>query len=417
VSPLEAAARIARALCGSAYWDADGRLCNWIGRSPAESDMAGGLIAPTWEALEPYFYTGSAGIALFLTRLHGLTGDPDLRRTALAAIARSIRCLRRPAPKGALPPLSFHFGGVGIAHAAWTVAESFGCAELLADVASITASLGDAIATPHDLDVIGGNAGAIPALLAMSRTPGLSECHELAIMLGDELCRLDPTRSGVLCARDDRPNAAELVHSTPSGLSHGASGIGAALLELHGATGRTGFRDAARRAFKYEDTLFDAEYRNWAPLRRTEGDSRYEIAWCNGAPGIALARLRAAALDPGGREDYLAMARIGIATTVDAIDKLLALPRYDATPCHGLSGLIEIVWLAGRMLDDVSYRDRALAAAQVLIERYSDRGDWPSGLYSGGPNPSLMLGTAGIGYTFLRLHDPGRVPSVLWIGC
>ncbi len=27
-----------------------------------------------------------------------------------------------------------------------------------------------------------------------------------------------------------------------------------------------------------------------------------------------------------------------------------------------------------------------------------------------------MIGTAGIGYTFLRLHDPEHVPSVLWIG-
>lgn len=417
LSPLEAAARIGQALGKSAYWDADERLCNWFSRSPTEFDPDSRQLTPTWAALGPFLYSGSAGIALFLTHLHRLTGDPDLRRTGLAGIARSIRQLRRPTTADSLPPLSFHFGDLGIAYAAWAAAEPFGCADLLAEVATITASLGDAIAAPHDVEVIGGNAGAIPALLAMGRTRGLGECRELAIVLGEELCQVDLTRSGVLYAREDRSNAAELVHSTPSGLSHGASGIGAALLELHAATGRTGFRDAARRAFEYEDTLFDADRGNWADLRRPDGPSRHEIAWCNGAPGIALARLRAAVLDQGRRDDYLAMARVGIATTIEAIEKLLAMPRYDATPCHGLSGLIEIVWVAGRMLDDASCRDQALAAAQVLIDRYSDRGDWPSGLYSGRPNPSLMLGTAGIGYTFLRLHDPENVPSVLWIGC
>ena len=36
-----------------------------------------------------------------------------------------------------------------------------------------------------------------------------------------------------------------------------------------------------------------------------------------------------------------------------------------------------------------------------------------SGVFSGGPNPSLMLGTAGIGHAFLRLHDPEGVPPLL----
>jgi lantibiotic modifying enzyme len=53
----------------------------------------------------------------------------------------------------------------------------------------------------------------------------------------------------------------------------------------------------------------------------------------------------------------------------------------------------------------------------MLIARHAAAGDWPSGTPSGGPNPSLMLGTAGIGYTVLRLHDPNRVPSILWVGC
>jgi lantibiotic modifying enzyme len=252
-------------------------------------------------------------------------------------------------------------------------------------------------------------------LLAMGRESSLKHCRDLAIALGEELRAFDPSRSGVHVVRADRAYRSELDEFTPSGLSHGASGLGLALMDLHAATGRLDFRAAARRSFEYEDTLFDPQQGNWADLRRPSGSSQFERAWCNGAPGIALARLRAAALDPERKEDHLAKARVALATTSSTIDEQLQYPRADATPCHGLTGLIEIVFIASRMINDASYHSQAIAAARALVDRHAASGDWPSGLYSGGPNPSLMLGTAGIGYTFLRLHHPESVPSVLWL--
>jgi lantibiotic modifying enzyme len=202
-----------------------------------------------------------------------------------------------------------------------------------------------------------------------------------------------------------------------TGLSHGAAGIGLALFELYAATGRPHFLETARGAFAYEDTFFDPRAGNWRDLRLTPRILPFARAWCHGAPGIALSRLRAAALDPERSEAYLIMARKAIATTLDSIEEKLATPKCDATPCNGLTGLIEIVWIAAHVLEERSYRIRALSAAEILTARHAASGDWPSGAPSGGPNPSLMLGTAGIGYTFLRLHDPDRVPSILWVGC
>src|SRR5262249_7884271 len=132
----------------------------------------------------------------------------------------------------------------------------------------------------------------------MSGEAGLGHCRDLAIVLAEELLQVDPSRSGVRAARPDRASRSELEDFTPSGFSHGAAGLALALLELHSITGRLDFRDAARRAFDYEETLFDPHRGNWADLRRPSGTSRFELAWCNGAPGIALARLRAAVLDP-----------------------------------------------------------------------------------------------------------------------
>ena len=46
-------------------------------------------------------------------------------------------------------------------------------------------------------------------------------------------------------------------------------------------------------------------------------------------------------------------------------------------------------------------------------EFHQNRNPWPCGVMSGGETPNLMLGTAGIGYFYLRLYDAAAVPSVL----
>ena len=105
MSLLEAAIRIGRGLCRSAYWDREGRLCNWVGRSTAEVAEPGGPVTPASAALGPDLYMGSAGIALFLAELAAATDDEEFRRTSRGAIARSIRQLERSPVKQPLSPL------------------------------------------------------------------------------------------------------------------------------------------------------------------------------------------------------------------------------------------------------------------------------------------------------------------------
>jgi len=64
----------------------------------------------------------------------------------------------------------------------------------------------------------------------------------------------------------------------------------------------------------------------------------------------------------------------------------------------------------GLLLKEPTYRAAAELAASRLLKA---KGWWASGTRCGGPTPSFMIGTAGIGYHFLRLHDPDHVPSVL----
>ncbi len=407
--------RIGVALGQEAYWDREGRICNWMGRSTAELTELGGPITPTSAALGPDLYAGSGGIALFLAQLHELTGNTEFRRIALGAIAHSIRQLEHLRTTGMVSPLSFFCGYVGVAYVARRVGALTGSTGLDTQVASILDRVAQSISGPHVFDVIGGNAGAIVALIALSRSTELEGCLGLAIALGEELCQ-SAIRQGDTCAWEPDAASGPGMASTPlTGLSHGAAGIGLALFELHAASGRLDFLETARGAFAYEDSLFDPDEVNWRDLRLPPRLPAFARSWCHGAPGIALARLRASTLDPNRRDVYLTKARKAIITTLNAIEDRLALSRCDATLCNGLSGLVEVVLIAGQMLEEPSFRDRALAAGRALIDRHGESGDWPSGAPSGGPNPSLMIGNAGIGYTFLRLHDPERVPSILVI--
>jgi hypothetical protein len=420
MTPLDAAILIGQSLVQTAHWDSDRRLCNWMGRSAGEV-APGAPIVPTTSALGPDLYAGSAGIAWFLAQLHAITGDPACRLTALGAIARSIRQLhRRPADAG--HPLSFFLGHLGVSCTAQRVGVLTGEAGLDAQAEAIIDRLAGTFHTPHPLDLLGGNAGAILALLAMSRTATRTGGLELATALGEELCQKSRQQGVVWSWAPEIATGPGTASRPLTGLGHGASGIGLALIELYAVTGRPDWLEAARGAFAYEDSLFNPTLGNWPDLRHRDalGTSppvpSYARAWCHGAPGIALARLRAAELDPARAETHLFMARAAITTTLHTIDKILGLPSRDASLCHGLAGLMEVALIAGCSLKDASCHERVLAAARFLIDSHARTGDWPSGLASGGPNPSLMLGLAGTGFSLLRLHDPAAIPSVLLLG-
>ena len=126
-----------------------------------------------------------------------------------------------------------------------------------------------------------------------------------------------------------------------------------------------------------------------------------------------MIHLSAAILGRDLSDRRLADLRAAIAAVLDEIDAHIDVPRFDTTIRDGLAGLGEVVLTAGVLLEDRSYQDRAIALGRGLIDRYSEHGDWPTGLPGGGPNPSLLLGTAGIGYWLLRLDRPEKVPPLL----
>jgi hypothetical protein len=420
LSLLDAAASIGQFLCFSAHWDTNKQRCNWVGRSSLESSVKG-VITPTTAAIGAELYEGSAGIALFLAELHALRGDVEFRTTALGAISRSLR-LAQKKTAGSVSPLSLFTGHLGVAYAASRVGALTGETSLIHEAESLLVGLAVEMDKPHPLDVISGNAGAIPALLVLSRTGAHDAARAMAITLGDQLCQA-AIRQGPCWSWDPDIASGPGTGSTPlTGMGHGASGMAVALLELYAETGRDQFLEAARGAFAYEDSLFDPALGNWPDLRALDGlgtapsNLSYGQAWCHGAPGIALARIRAAFLDRERAESHLGWARAVVATTLRAIDNNLQRPRHDASLCHGLAGLLDIALVAGRFLADPVCIAKAEEVAKILTRRHAQVGDYPSGLVSGAVSPTLMLGLAGTGHAFLRLHAPERLPSLLLCG-
>src|SRR5205807_158157 len=101
---------------------------------------------------------------------------------------------------------------------------------------------------------------------------------------------------------------------------------------LHEATGWDELPPVVHAAARWERTLFDEGRGNWPVLGGEHGRERsYMLAWCNGAPGIALARLALpdALQTDGTRED----ARRALETTARA--GLLPLDHL----CCGNAGL------------------------------------------------------------------------------
>lgn len=406
VAFLEGAARIGAQLCRDAVWD--GERCNWVG---ASMEPVNGQWQVVQRSFGPDIYAGTAGMALFLAELFAHTGEKPFRRAALGAMKHALS--RATSMQG--PALaSYYVGKVGLAHALMRLAERLQDSELSEAARPFLNEVYGADLQQQGLDVLAGVAGAIPALLDIHHRTQDPQALEFAIQCGEHLLNTT-SKQGESWSWGMPGEEVGTPHLT--GFSHGTAGIGWALLELHHATKDERFRQAAASAFTYERQLYDPAQQNWPdlrsdPSRPNQPEKQFMLAWCHGAPGIALSRLRAAELtgDSSSREEAL----IAVNTTAKALRQALLQPGGSFSLCHGLAGNADILLNAAEVLNDPAWRKLAEQVGKYGLAAHSaPRIPWPCGVMGGGETPNLMLGLAGIGYFYLRLHAPERVPSVM----
>ena len=371
---LAAADRIAAKLCRDALWS-NGQ-CNWTADFADRDKVAG------HRALTPDLYDGASGIALFLHRVAQASGERIFRITAEAALRQC--CSRIPPEHGGL-----YEGGAGILYAELCMRGELNCAQLMRQ----------AVPNPQRMDLMSGSAGAIAALLAAYRRLHCRGLLERAIEHGELLLRrAEHSDDGLSWPMQGMPK-------NLTGFSHGTAGIGWALLELHQASEDARFRDAALSAFAYERAHFNKERGNWPDFRRQPAG--YMNAWCHGAAGIGLSRVRAWELL--GDETVLgeAMTALGaVAAQLSATDNW--------SLCHGAAGNADILVYAATTLDRPEFLDVAREAGTQALEHFLKRRlPWPCGIAGASELPDLMLGLAGIGHFYLRLADPSLPTPLL----
>jgi hypothetical protein len=407
---LDAAIAIGELLTDRAAWH-QGR-CNWMGLALSPDSAAADSSILTYRSLGPDVYSGTSGVALFLAELHGAAGGETIRRTAIGAARQALSLASRPSPAG--QPALFT-GTLGEISTAARIGWALGVDELLDGAAGLLQTSLRRIEENGQSDLISGHAGAILGLLMLERISPTLVTPGLATRLGDALLnRAKQKLASCSWQSPSFPNQRPLT-----GLSHGAAGIGWALLELSQSTGVPRFREAAEMAFNYERAWFDEKAGNWADLRglsarkrRPEHPLSFQVSWCHGAPGIALSRIRAH--EAWGGERWKREALAALNTTMAWTRRMLDADGTNFGLCHGLAGNAHILIKGSEALGSAfpagGELSREVAAAG--ISRYASRGhQWPFGAL-GVRSPGLMCGLSGVGHFYLSLWDPA-IPSIL----
>jgi type 2 lantibiotic biosynthesis protein LanM len=351
------------------------------------------------------FYGGTPGIALFLAYLGLLSRQQRYRELAERTIATSIRQLEQA--KGVLQSIGGFDGWGGAIYAITHLGCLWQRADLLEKADQYVELIPELIPEDKRFDVISGAAGCISSLLGLYQFTGSRRTLEIASRCGDHLLAQAQTMEHGIGWVQEALSARPLT-----GFGHGNAGIAWALLQLWSAAKQECYRKAALDALRYERSLLSTRARNWPDLRdpellgRASADRRenFMIAWCHGASGIGLSRLKSlGSLNTSElREDI----DVALQTTLERGF------GGNHSLCHGDLGNLDFISEASRILDE-PLLDRQVNQLSAMVLESAARYGWLCGAPLNVEIPGLMTGLAGIGYEMLRLASPSQVPSVL----
>lgn len=250
------------------------------------------------------------------------------------------------------------------------------------------------IDTCREPDIISGVAGF---LVAAIRTYQITGDPTASARAEDAVRRLVETF-------DDKTGWVRPDGKTYFGLAHGVAGIVFAITQYHTLFKSPDPEEIIDQALAIDRRYFDRKQGVW-PIAIQQANV-HMTNWCNGSAGILLARcaswnlLRKHQL----REEVL-----------DLLPKISRLEGMDHW-CCGNFGIAETLNYIADQMD----LPAAKAQATSLIEQSLSRA-LKSAFFRFEPSlgenfcfsPSLFRGIAGVGYSLLRLANPGTLPNIL----
>jgi type 2 lantibiotic biosynthesis protein LanM len=362
--------------------------------------------------LGPDLCTGLAGMALFYGFLGSLTGDGAHTAVARAALATA----RSQVDRLAMARVGGAAGLGGIGYAFTQLGVLWEDESLLDHAVALGVLSGEWAVDDEQYDFTSGSAGSIAALLALHDVrpqdrllDAVGACAD-RLMDGREPDGAHPPGGGPAgqtgAAWLPRVMRDGAVADRPlAGLSHGAAGIAWPLLAAAERCARPRYREAALAGIAHERSLFVHAADTWRDLRHAAGGAPFDLsAWCHGAAGIGMARVRGL--------PYLA-GRDTVAEIEAAVRNTLRVGfGMNHSLCHGDVGNLDLLLLAGTALGRPSWVEEAHGLMGAVLDSIDERG-WISGVPHGVESPGLLQGLAGTGYGLLRMAAPHRVPSVL----
>ncbi|MFZ2205550.1 MAG: lanthionine synthetase LanC family protein [Minisyncoccia bacterium] len=215
------------------------------------------------------------------------------------------------------------------------------------------------------------------------------------------------------------------VHSSKAlcGFSHGTSGIGFVFLELGKFFKNELFLEIAERAFDYEDYYYNKKYQNWPDFRKgiynksiqqayisqyEKGNIDFFItpsymnAWCHGAPGIGLTRIRGYEILK--KEKY----RNSLINAFNGtFNHSKISPFTSAALCHGTIGNSSLFLEMYKQSRNVDYLNLYKKSCYKAIENKNKLGFYKSGIKDSNQiDLSFFNGISGIGYGFIQAMNP-----------
>jgi len=395
-SPLlfqQAAVRIAEQLAEKAIWGDDGSTVTWLGTGVDEFGQL------QFSPMDFGIYDGTLGLALYYAYLAKETGKEKYETIARAAVHSSMEWLKQPAT---IQSGSLFYGYAAYCFAYLHLARLWGEPIWYSRALDLLPQVERMRQQDRKGDLMAGSAGMLVASLRLYEATGDPEALRLACRCADQLLMQAVTLPEGIGWPTDLTKGKPLA-----GLSHGASGYALALAGLANASGEERYLEAAKKAIRYERTLFSAEHGNWEDLRvvdeQKEGRSRFPVQWCHGAPGVIINRLQLRKYWADERMDE--EIRIGIATT------LANWRSKSHCMCHGDLGNLDVLLYAAVQLQDPPLEKHVSKLAAQSLQEAEAKG-WYCGVPAELDAPGMMVGVSGIGYAMLRFANPS-IPSLL----
>ncbi|NEO59756.1 MAG: type 2 lantipeptide synthetase LanM, partial [Moorea sp. SIO4G2] len=367
-----------------------------------------------WQTIEPTptgkrlvdinssLYSGSAGICLFLAYLNAIQPCPEFHDAAKRALNHALEQQK-------MIGFGAFYGTAGLIYLLMHLAQLWNKPTLLDLASELCDELIPRINQDRHYDILQGVAGIIPVML------GLTEMTSGKGLHCAELCAQHLLQNAI--RQDDNLSwlsyHPQYTRGNLTGFSHGASGIGWALIRLGSHLNQPEYIEAGRQAFAYEKTQFDATKRNWYDLRtavmvKETPSQKFAYFWCNGAAGIGLSRIDSWATLGKTDEDILSEAYTALDLTLQSFHSL-----SDDSLCHGKAGNSELLLRFVKLTDEFYPQIEANLQATAQWRNFEHTRRWMCGAGGNDVLPDLMTGLAGIGMHFLRLAYPERVPSPL----